>query len=252
MRLTITQRSATHFEPPAGCSFSKLNHPLLFRFAYQTRYRGTAAHCVAIMPSHYWSDDIRPAYNNGRRRLDHGLRIRNDRHRLLQRTDNCYQYGVICPDDVALTTLKPKWPLPGASTGGWLWYGGYDFNKAGQALITQLAIHWISIWCSCSERSQSFVYAAYSNNTIIGSLIPGSSGGPWTVTLDTAACRAATRSAPRWLQRVVGVTSWVLPASRPSKWRLPLTSGISSLCYLRSATPRQARVSKPLCTSPQQ
>src|SRR5205823_1739833 len=55
-------------------------------------------------------------------------------------TDSCYQYGVICPDDVAVLTENAQSGAYSGTATGWFGYGwnGWGFNSNGKTLITQL------------------------------------------------------------------------------------------------------------------
>ena len=96
-------------------------------------------------------------------------------------TDNCAQYGVICPDDVAVITLNPRSGRYAGYYTGWFGYGwnGYGFNASSQALISQLGYPVALDGGLLMERndSQGFVSTSLSNNTIIGSLMTGGSSG---------------------------------------------------------------------------
>src|SRR5262249_60010798 len=98
-------------------------------------------------------------------------------------TDSCAQYGVICPDDVAVITLNPQSGRYAGHYAGWYGYGwdGYGFNASSQALISQLGYPVALDGGLLMERndSQGFVSMSLSNNTIIGSLMTGGAGrGP--------------------------------------------------------------------------
>jgi hypothetical protein len=135
---------------------------------------------------------------------------------------------------------------PGTST-GWFGYGygGYDYNASGQASITQLGYPCDLDACLLMQRndSQGFVYAAYSNNTIIGSLMTGgSSGGPWVINLGMppALSGGDTFGTSAGSNVVVGVTSWgYTNLGIKQQGAAPFTSGniavlISTVC---GATP---------------
>lgn len=127
-------------------------------------------------------------------------------------SDGCYQYGVICPNDVAVITITPQSGVyPGTSVGGYgVGTNGAGFNGSNRALITQLGYPASLDSGLQMERtdSEGYKYSTYSNNTIIGSAMTGgSSGGPWLVNLGLAptgivAGSYSTRNV------VVGVTSW--------------------------------------------
>ena len=103
----------------------------------------TAAHCVANygQSTFYSGWQYVPSYNNGK--APYGKWTASSATILTayyNGTDNCYQYGVICPDDVAVIVLNSKNGVyPGTNT-GWLGYGwnGYSYNSSSQAQITQL------------------------------------------------------------------------------------------------------------------
>jgi hypothetical protein len=206
----------------------------------------TAGHCVANYgQSQFYSNWVFvPAYNNGS--APYGTWTAKSATVLTsyyKGTDNCYQSGVICPDDVAVIILNSQnGGYPGTST-GWFGYGygGYDYNGSGQASITQLGYPCDLDACLLMERndSQGFVYAAYSNNTIIGSLMTGgSSGGPWVVNLGMAPALSGgdTFGTSAGQNVVVGVTSWgYTNLSVKQQGAAPFTSGniavlISTVC----------------------
>jgi V8-like Glu-specific endopeptidase len=183
-------------------------------------YRGivvTAAHCVANYGQHqfYSSWQFAPAYNNGS--APYGIWTAASATILsayYNGTDNCAQFGVICPDDVAVITLNAQSGVyPGAAT-GWYAYGwnGYSYNGSGQALISQLGYPVALDNGVIMERddSQGFISSSLSNNTIIGSLMTGgSSGGPWLVNLGWPPSLSGIGfgTYPNH-NTVVGVTSW--------------------------------------------
>jgi hypothetical protein len=177
----------------------------------------TAAHCVANYGQRqfYSGWTFVPAYNNGS--APYGVWTAASATvptAYYNGTDNCAQYGVICPDDVAVITLNPQSGRYAGYYAGWFAYGwnGYSYNASNQALITQLGYPVALDGGLLMERndSQGFVSSSFSNNTIIGSLMTGgSSGGPWLVNLGTPPSlsgisfgSAATHDV------VVGVTSW--------------------------------------------
>ena len=91
--------------------------------------------------------------------------------------------------------------------------------------------------------SQGFLYAAYSNNTIIGSLMTsGSSGGPWTVNLGIPPTLSGGDmfGTPAGYSVVVGVTSWGSTSqSAKQMGASPFTSGniVILLSSVYNATP---------------
>jgi hypothetical protein len=79
--------------------------------------------------------------------------------------------------------------------------------------------------------TQGYTYAAFSNNTIIGSLMTGgSSGGPWVVNLGLtpAVASPTTFGSAASHNIVVGVTSWGYTNTSPGpkqQGAAPFTSG---------------------------
>lgn len=183
----------------------------------------TAAHCVAKYGAKQFYSGWRfvPAYQNGQAPYGTWTAARIwVKTAYLNGTDNCYQTGVVCPDDVAIIVLKPNSSnkYAGDYTGyfgvGW---NGFGFNGSNLALINQLGYPVALDSGSLMERndSQGFVSSTMSNNTIIGSLLTGgSSGGPWLVNLgmapafgcDSGGCTRAGSEGRH--NTVVGVTSW--------------------------------------------
>lgn len=177
----------------------------------------TAAHCVANYGARqfYSGWTFVPAYNNGT--APYGTWTAKTATILTSYyagTDNCAQYGVICPDDVAVITENPQSGRYPGSTTGWFGYGwnGYSYNGSSQALITQLGYPVALDGGLLMQRndSQGFTNRSYSNNTIIGSLMTGgSSGGPWVVNLGTAPSLSGVSFGTYANHNVVvGVTSW--------------------------------------------
>jgi V8-like Glu-specific endopeptidase len=161
-------------------------------------------------------------------------------------TDNCYQYGVICPDDVATLVLNTNASGNFAGTyTGWYAYGwnGYGFVN-GQTQITQIGYPSGLDNGVLMERNDSRgSVSTYSSNTLIGSLMSvGSSGGPWTVNFGIRPALTGippgSAAAPNV---VVGVTSWEgLPTSGKRQGASPFTSNnivplISAACTARPA-----------------
>ena len=178
----------------------------------------TAAHCVANYgQSQFYSGwQYIPSYNNGTAPYGKwNASYATILTAYYNGSDNCYQFGVICPDDVAVIVLKPKsGAYPGTNT-GWFGYGwnGYSYNSSAQAHITQLGypVDLNSGVLMERNNSQGYTYGSYSNNTILGSLMTGgSSGGPWVVNLGIQPSLGGGDgfgSAPN-PNVVVGVTSW--------------------------------------------
>jgi V8-like Glu-specific endopeptidase len=201
------------------CSASLIQHGLVV----------TAAHCVANYGKSQFYTGWRfvPAYQNGNAPYGSWTVKRAwIKTQYYKGTDNCAQFGVICPDDVAVLVLNSNdGAYPGDATGylGTYWNGA-GFNSSSQALITQLGYPLALDGGNLMERtdSQSFKSSSQSNNNVIGSLqTGGSSGGPWVVNLgvvpnygcDSDGCTQAGSGAAH--SRVVGVTSWGFnPTSR--------------------------------------
>src|SRR5215813_1014156 len=177
----------------------------------------TAAHCVANygQKQFYSSWTFVPAYNNGS--APYGTwtaKSATVSTAYYNGTDNCAQYGVICPDDVAVITLNPQSSRYAGHYAGWYGYGwnGYGFNGSSQALISQLGYPVALDGGLLMERndSQGFVSTSLSQNTIIGSLMTGgSSGGPWLVNLgNPPSLSGISFGSAASHNVVVGVTSW--------------------------------------------
>ena len=177
----------------------------------------TAAHCVANYgKSQFYSGwQFVPSYYNGT--AHYGVFTAKQAWvmtKYYNGSDSCFQYGVICPDDVAVIVLnKNAKGLPGIQTGGWLGYGynGWGFIS-GKSLITQVGYPVALDGGALEERndSQGNVSTTYSGNTIIGSLeTGGSSGGPWTNNLGVPPILNGISfgNVPN-PNIVVGVTSW--------------------------------------------
>jgi V8-like Glu-specific endopeptidase len=175
----------------------------------------TAAHCVANYGQNqfYSAWQFVPAYNNGtapyNKWTGKTVYVLNAYY---NGTDLCYQFGIICPDDVAVITLNTiSKKYPGTQT-GWFGYGtgGYGYNNFQQVLISQLGYPQNLDSGSLMERndSQGTVNGTLSNNTLIGSgMAGGASGGPWLVNLGNAPSGITNGSAPA-RNVVVGVTGW--------------------------------------------
>jgi V8-like Glu-specific endopeptidase len=133
-------------------------------------------------------------------------------------TDGCYQYGVICPDDVSVLILTSDI----GNTVGWFgyWYGG-GFTSGGLEEITQLGYPEGLDSGQYMERTDSYGYinSTYSGNTILGTnMNAGSSGGPWVANfgLPSALTGETTGSFPQQ-NTVIGVTSWGYTSTSPKE-----------------------------------
>jgi hypothetical protein len=177
----------------------------------------TAAHCVANYGKRqFYSGWIYvPAYNNGS--APYGTWSAAQARVLTNYfagTDSCAQFGVICPDDVAVIALNAQSGRYAGTTTGWFGYGynGYSYNGSGQAHISQLGYPVALDGGLQMQRddSQGFVNTGLSRNTIIGSLMTGgSSGGPWVVNLGQPPALNGTSFGTYASHNiVVGVTSW--------------------------------------------
>jgi V8-like Glu-specific endopeptidase len=190
----------------------------------------TAAHCVANYGQHQFYSNWQyvPGYRNGSAPFGvWGARTVYILTSYYNGTDNCAQYGVICPDDVAVIVLNG---VPGNTT-GWFgyWYGG-GFTSNGLAQITQLGYPAGLDNAFYMERNDSYGYvnASLSHNTIIGSnMNGGSSGGPWIENFGlTSGLTGETNGSFSPADVVVGVTSWGYTSTAPKEQgAAPFTSG---------------------------
>lgn len=190
----------------------------------------TAAHCVANygQKQFYTNWQFVPGYRNGS--APYGTWTAKKVYILsayYNGTDSCYQYGVICPDDVAVIVLNGT---PGNSA-GWFgyWYGG-GWSGTGLFQITQLGYPAGLDSAAYMERNDSYGYknSTYSNNTIIGSNMDGgSSGGPWIENFGLASVLTGETNGSFPQQNVVvGVTSWGYTSTAPKEQgAAPFTSG---------------------------
>jgi V8-like Glu-specific endopeptidase len=186
----------------------------------------TAAHCVANYGQSQFYSGWRfvPGYRNGA--APYGTATVYQawvKTAYFNGTDGCYQYGVICPDDVAILILNPNsvGAYVGATT-GWFGYGwnGYGYVN-NQTQITQLGYPAGLNNAAYMERNDSsgFKNTTYSSNTIIGSNMDGgSSGGPWLVNFGIApTLTGETNGSAPTPNVVVGVTSWGYISTSPKE-----------------------------------
>lgn len=197
----------------------------------------TAAHCVSNYgQSQFYKNWVwYPGYNNGQAPYGYytgkNVRVMTAYY---NGSDGCYQYGVICPDDVALIELYTPNGLPGSAV-GWYGYGwnGWGLNGSNQTLINQLGYPQALDSGVFMQRndSQGTVNATYSNNTVIGSLMTGgSSGGPWLNNFGRAPLLASGTGFGNYANRniVVGVTSWGYTDTSSSGMKLQGASPFTS------------------------
>ncbi len=172
----------------------------------------TAAHCVVKHGTRefFSTAEYIPAYDNGT--APYGKwEVASARvlDAYINGTDHCAQAGVICSDDIAILTLRPKNGSFAGDSTGWfgIGYDGYGFTTSGQALIDQLGYPGNLDGGELMERNdaQGSISAELSGNTVIGSLMSkGSSGGPWLVNLGVPPTPSPVTAAPN----IVGVASW--------------------------------------------
>ena len=177
----------------------------------------TAAHCVANYGhSQYYHDwQFIPGYRNGTAPFGNWtVRQAIVTTRYYNGTDNCAQYGVVCPDDVAVLILNPQNGTYAGTRTGWYGYGWNGFGfKNGLTHITQVGYPGCLDNGLLMERndSQGSVSGSLSSNTIIGSLMcEGSSGGPWLNNFGIRPTLTGTVNGTAFNPNVVvGVTSWL-------------------------------------------
>ena len=176
----------------------------------------TAAHCVADygQSTYYHNFRFYPGYRSGAapfgNQTVYQVWIKTAYY---NGTDNCAQFGVVCPDDVAVLILNTQSGAYVGTQTGWYGYGynGFGFTN-GVTHITQIGYPECLDNGTLMERndSQGFVSGSNSSNTIIGSLMcGGSSGGPWLENFGIRPTLTGTGNgtAPN-PNIVVGVTSW--------------------------------------------
>lgn len=214
----------------------------------------TAAHCVANYgQSQFYSGwQFIPGYRNNVAPYNISTAAAAwVRSAYYNGTDNCYVYGVVCPDDVAIIVLnyKPGTKIFVGKNTGYFGYGwdGYGFSGT-LTHISQLGYPAGLDYAQYMERNDSYGYtdATYSNNTVIGSNMDGgSSGGPWMVNLgkDPVLTGETNGSYPA-NNIVVGVTSWgYTDKSYKEQGASPFTSSnivplVTAAC---NATPAQCK-----------
>jgi V8-like Glu-specific endopeptidase len=179
----------------------------------------TAAHCVARYGArqfyHNWQ--FIPGYRNGDAPFNRWSVYQAwIKTAYFNGTDNCAEYGIVCPDDVAILILNTD--ISGNYAGtytGWYGYGwnGWGFRN-GLTHITQTGYPGCLDNGLMMERNDShgFVSGSNSSNTIIGSLMcKGSSGGPWVDNFGIRPTLTGTGDGTfPHPNIVVGVTSWGL------------------------------------------
>jgi V8-like Glu-specific endopeptidase len=177
----------------------------------------TAAHCVANygQSQFYHNWHFYPGYRNGSAPYGNQTVFQAwVKTSYFNGTDNCAQFGVICPNDVAILILNtlPAGGYIGTQTGWYGYgYGGFGFTR-GITHITQTGYPVCLNNGLYMERndSQGFVSSSNSSNTIIGSLMcGGSSGGPWLINFGVRPTLTGTTNGTYPNPNiVVGVTSW--------------------------------------------
>lgn len=190
----------------------------MFGVVNQEWSRRTAAHCVANYgeSQFYTGWQFIPGYRNGV--TPYGIQTAYQAWILssyYNGTDNCYVYGVICPDDVAAIILNE---MPGTTIyvgkkTGFYGYGYDDYGFTSDLThITQLGYPAGLDNAAFMERTDSYGLSntTYSNNTVIGSNMDGgSSGGPWLINFGKAlVLTGETNGSAPALNTVVGVTGW--------------------------------------------
>jgi V8-like Glu-specific endopeptidase len=210
----------------------------------------TAAHCVANygQSTYYHNLHFYPGYRNGTAPYGnwtvHQVWIKSAYY---NGTDNCAQYGVVCPDDVAILILNPQNGTFAGTYTGWYPYGwnGFGFYN-GLTHITQIGYPLCLDNGRLMERndSQGSVSGSNSSNTIIGSLMcDGSSGGPWLNNFGIRPTLTGTSNGTASNPNVVvGVTSWGSVQNNAVKWQgaSPFTSNnivflVNSACNSQPA-----------------
>jgi V8-like Glu-specific endopeptidase len=217
--LNLATNTAYPYRVSGQLTFQKPNDPSTWYCSASMIKRGvvvTAAHCVANygQQQFYSNWHFYPGRRNGVAPYgDNTVYQAWIKSAYFNGTDNCAQYGVICPDDVAVLILNPNNGVYAGSRTGWYGYGwnGWGFAN-GITHITQVGYPFCLDNGALMERndSQGNVSGSLSSNTIIGSLMcGGSSGGPWLNNFGIRPTLTGTSdgTAPN-SNTVVGVTSW--------------------------------------------
>ncbi|HVW84810.1 MAG TPA: trypsin-like serine protease [Bryobacteraceae bacterium] len=185
----------------------------------------TAAHCVANYGRSQFYSNWRfvPGYRGGSAPFGvQTVRQAWIKTAYFNGTDGCAQFGVVCPDDVAVLILNPTGSTYVGTFTGWFGYGwnGYGFTRTITE-ITQLGYPAGLDSASLMERDDSYGYtnSSLSNNTVIGSnMNGGSSGGPWVVNFGIApTLTGETNGGAPSPNIVVGVTSWGSTSTSPKE-----------------------------------
>jgi V8-like Glu-specific endopeptidase len=249
--LGLATNTAYPYRPSGQLTFQKPNDDRTWYCSASMVKRGlvvTAAHCVANYGAqqfyHNWH------FFPGRRS---GVAPYGDwtvyqawiKSAYYYGTDNCAQYGIVCPDDVAILILNTDSSGNYAGTfTGWYGYGwnGWGF-VSGLTHITQIGYPLCLDYGNLMERndSQGFVSGSNSSNTIIGSLMcGGSSGGPWLDNFGIRPTLNGTGNGTAAIPNiVVGVTSWgYISTAVKQQGASPFTSNnivslVSSACNSR-------------------
>ncbi|MFC3690736.1 trypsin-like serine peptidase [Chenggangzhangella methanolivorans] len=178
----------------------------------------TAAHCVSQFGENRFFSNFKyvPAYSDGAAPFgewDWHTVIAPTKY--LKGTDRCAVRGIVCESDVAVIILAPQGSRYAGDATGYFGFavGGFSYNNAGQAQITQLGY---PVSLNGGEEmirtdAQGVIDQSLANNTVMGSgQTGGSSGGPWLVNFGLGVTPDNTNPFGRDPQRnrVVGVTSW--------------------------------------------
>jgi len=183
----------------------------------------TAAHCVAKYGERIFYNNWKyiPAYNKGRAPFKkwtvNYVAILTS---YFDGSETCLS-GVVCPNDVALLSIRSKSNSHGiffaGHRTGWLGYSwnGYGFTSGNQAQITQLGYPVSHDNGQKMQRTDSSGFlddidsSGVLNNLIGSRQTGGSSGGPWIVNFGRQAkLSGVLLGSDAASNVVVGVTSW--------------------------------------------